>query len=448
MPKRENVVFFACAAAAAEAGFRPCLRCRPETSPGTPAWLGTSATVSRALRLIADGALDHDSVERLAERMGLGGRHLRRLFLRHLGATPTAVAQTRRLHFAKRLLDETRLPMTQVSHAAGFRSVRRFNDSIRSAYGRTPSELRRARRARRAEDGSAHDDADLILKLPYRAPLDWNALLSFLGPRAIAGVEHVDRRTLRRAVVTEEGDGVVEVRPAPAGDGLILVVPSGLSGRLAGIVERARSVFDLGADPAEIGAVLRADSLLARRLRRHPGPRVPGAWDGFELAVRAVLGQQVSVRGATTLAGRLVQSHGKPLTNPAAGITHRFPLPAVIAGARLESIGLPSARAGALRALARAVLSGALVLESSEDPDAVRTALMEISGIGPWTAEYVAMRALRAPDAFPASDLGLRKGASTNGAPLPARELEARSHAWRPWRAYAAMLLWQGDEFS
>ncbi|MCZ6463417.1 MAG: helix-turn-helix domain-containing protein [Proteobacteria bacterium] len=444
-PKRSNVRFFACAAAAAEAGFRPCLRCRPEASPGTPAWAGTSASVSRALRLIDEGALDRGGIEDLAARMGMGERHLRRLFDTHLGASPVAVAQTRRIHFAKKLLDETDLPMSEVAFGAGFSSIRRFNAAIRSTYGRSPTEMRKRRRpGLRAGAG-----ANLELRLAYRSPFDWNALVDYLAARAIPGVEAASRESYRRSVNIDGCTGVLEVRPDPdaANGGLVLSIPAGTSRALGPTVERVRRIFDLGADPAAIAAHLSRDRTLAPTLKRHPGLRVPGAWDGFELAVRAILGQQVSVARATELAGKLAGTFGRPLPEPEEGISWIFPPPEVLAEVDIAGLGLmPGVRAEAIRGLAAAVRDGELHLDEPLVRETALEALTSLPGIGPWTAEYVAMRALREPDAFPASDLGLRRAASPSRGSrgiVPARELGERAEAWRPWRAYAAMALWQ-----
>ncbi|MBW2415452.1 MAG: DNA-3-methyladenine glycosylase 2 family protein [Deltaproteobacteria bacterium] len=443
-PKRENCVFVPCAAAAQEAGYRPCLRCRPEASPGTPAWLGTSATVSRGLRLIGEGVLDHGSVADLAERLGVGERHLRRLFLQHLGAAPLAVAQNRRLLFAKKLLDETGLPMAEVAFASGFASVRRFNAAVRAGYGRTPRELRRARR------GSSRDRSETVLKLPFRRPFDWQGLLDFLALRAIPGVEVVSEGRYTRSVEIGAARGTIRVEgPSERQDCLVASIRLDASAPLIEVAERLRRVFDLGADPGEIARHLRSDPELARRLDASPGVRVPGAWDGFELAVRAILGQQVSVRGATTLAGRLASRYGEALSQPdAPGVSHLFPTPAILGRARLAGLGLPGARARAISGLARAVDAGRLRLDASRGlEDTVRT-LCELPGIGEWTAQYVAMRALREPDAFPAGDLGLRRALrSGNGAgPMAEKALALRAEAWRPWRAYAAVLLWTAPE--
>jgi AraC family transcriptional regulator of adaptative response / DNA-3-methyladenine glycosylase II len=436
-------VFVPCAAAAQEAGFRPCLRCRPEASPGTPAWLGTCATVSRALRLISEGALDRDSVASLAERLGIGERHLRRLFLDHLGAPPLAVAQTRRLLFAKKLIDETPLPMAQIAFAAGFSSIRRFNDSLRGSYRRTPTQLRRNKR------GAASQASDLTLRLPYRPPLDWAALTRFLAPRATPGVEVATPAAYRRTLCLDGIQGVVEVRPAPGADHLLAKIRLAAPVPLIDIAERLRRIFDLGADPAVIAAQLGRDPRLARRLRGLPGVRVPGTWDGFELAVRAVLGQQVSVAGATRLARRLVEAYGEPLQLAGGAdseLDFVFPTPAALAEADPGRLGLPRVRAAAIAALARAIAKGELRLDASLGLDEAIQQLSDLPGIGEWTAHYIAMRACREPDAFPAADLGLRRALGSPGDPAPAARVREAAEAWRPWRAYAALLLWSGPE--
>jgi AraC family transcriptional regulator of adaptative response / DNA-3-methyladenine glycosylase II len=453
-PRRANVRFYTCAAAAEQAGFRPCRRCRPDAAPGTPAWDGSSATVARALRLIGGGALDEGSIDELAARLGMTGRHLRRLFGEHLGVGPLAVAVTRRVHFARRLLDETALPMAEVALGAGFGSVRQFNDAIRKTFGRTPSELRTGR--------AAVGGAGLALRLPLRRPFDWQGLIGFLAPRAIPGIDVVDGVRYRRATRIDERTCLVEVAPADCGDHLVLTADVAEGRGLLGVVARARRLFDLDADPAPIATHLASDALLARRVRKHPGLRVPGAWDPFELAVRAVLGQQVTVRGATTLAGRLVVRFGEPLT-PVGGrrargtgasddgdsqLTHVFPTAEALAGAHLPAIaaiGLPRARAETIRALARAVHDEPALLEVAVDLRHAVERLTAIPGIGKWTAHYIAMRALREPDAFPASDLGLRRAIATaerRDRALTPAALEQIAAAWSPWRAYAAMHLW------
>jgi AraC family transcriptional regulator of adaptative response / DNA-3-methyladenine glycosylase II len=400
--------------------------------------LGTSTTVSRALRYIAEGALDDGSVADLAARLGIGERHLRRLFLKHLGAAPLAVAQTQRVHFAKRMISETRLPMTRIAMDAGFASVRRFNAAVRKAYGRNSTMLRRVPARTPARPGTD----DLLLRLAFRPPLPWTLMTDFLRARAVPGVEQVGPDVYRRSVTVEGRGGVVEVRCPDGGRYLELRVPAALSEGLGAIVAGARRLFDLGADPCEIAAQLGRDRALASRVARRPGVRVPGAWNAFEIAVRAIVGQQVTVQGATTIMGRLVEAYGTALPVGARnGVTSVFPTPARLAVARLDRLGMPRARAAAFGALARGVAAGSLRLEPSRGLDEAVAALCALPGVGPWTAHYIAMRALGEPDAFPEGDLGLRR-ALVRGRVVSARELARRAEAWRPWRAYAAMLLW------
>jgi AraC family transcriptional regulator of adaptative response / DNA-3-methyladenine glycosylase II len=434
-PRKGNVRYYGSAAAAAEAGFRPCLRCRPEAAPGTPAWLGTSAVVGRALRLINEGALDEASVGEFATRVGVGARHLDRLFLQHVGASPLAVAQTRRLHFAKRLIDESDLPMTQIALAAGFGSLRRFNDAFRNAYGRPPRELRRDRRER-----PAHGTGDEVsLALSYRPPYDWDHLRDFLALRATPGVERVDDQGYARLIRTDAGHAVIQVRPLAGKDALQLRVQGAPPMALFQIATAARRVFDLAADPALLAAGLEADPLLRPLLRRRPGIRIPGTWDAFECALRAVLGQQVSVVAARTLAGRLVQRVGEPVTTAVTGLDRLFPTPRALAAANLDGLGLTGARVAALKALGLAVAEGRVTFDRPADE--VVASLLELPGFGEWTAQYIALRALGEPDAFLTADLIVRRMAG-GGAPLTLKELERRAEAWRPWRGYAVMHLW------
>jgi AraC family transcriptional regulator of adaptative response / DNA-3-methyladenine glycosylase II len=437
-PKSENVTFFPTAAAAGEAGYRPCLRCRPECAPGTPAWSGTSTTVRRGLRLIANGALDDSTIEDLAARLGVTSRHLRRLFTRHLGASPLAVAHTRRLHFAKQLIDQTRLPMQDIAVAAGYGSVRRFNDAFVKTYGRSPRELRRT------GDAAAAGDPDTVLtvSLSCRAPFDWSSLLAFFAARAVPGVESIDGGCYRRTVKIDGQPGVIEVRQDQ--DKVLLAMHGIATQNIFPVVQQCREVFDLDAPMQEITRVLSQDALLARRLGRSPGVRVPGAWDGFELAVRAVLGQQISVKAATTIAGRLAKAYGEPVKDKAgSGLTRLFPVPERLARAQFKNMGITTNRAATLRRLASAVIDGSLNFDTAQDPAAFRESLLAIPGIGEWTAQYVAMRALKNPDAFPAADLGLLRAFDMPGQErLRPAHLEEMSQAWRPWRAYAALLLW------
>ncbi len=437
-PKRENVRFYPCAAAAEEAGFRPCRRCRPETAPGTPAWLGTSATVQRSLRLIEAGALDDDTLGALAGRVGVGERHLRRLFVDHLGASPIAFARTHRAHLARRLLDETDLPITEVAFAAGFRSIRRFNDTMRDVFGATPSALRTARR--KPNRGTA---GRFSVRLPYRAPFDAEALFGFFAHRAVTGLEVADATRYRRAVRLDGHMGTVTIESHVPG-ALQLTVEGGGLLRLTDLLSRARRLCDLGADPLALAATLGTDTTLADLLAQRPGLRLPGSWDFFELAVRAVLGQQVSVVAARTLATRLVARCGETVETTDGQLTHLFPSAAALAEADLDGLGLTGARIATLRALAGEVAAGRLAPSELGDLETAVARLTEIRGIGPWTAHYIAMRGLGETDAFPAGDLVVRQAlANGTGNPISPRVAEECAAAWRPWRAYAVVHLWK-----
>ena len=429
--QEKNIRYFPSAAAAAEAGFRPCLRCRPESSPGTPAWAGTQNTVSRALRLISETGLEDGGVEALAEHLGIGSRHLRRLFLRHLGATPSAVAQTRRLHFAKKLIDETTLPMTQIAFAAGFGSVRRFNAAFRNIYHRTPTQIRSL-----ALKMSRQPENQYLFHLNFRPPYDWKRLLEFLAARAIPGVEAIEGGSFRRSILVNEHRGYCEVSLDGGRNALNVRVQIGDSRALFFIIERIRAMFDLNADWATIARTLGADPSLVSHINSNPGLRVPGCWNGFELATRAILEQRLGIARANELAGQIARVFGEPFC-PADGVTHLFPTPKVLAVANLETVGMPRAQADAIRALACAVRDGRVSFEKVVDANAFLASLSDIPGIGEWTTQWVAMRALREPDAFPSSDHGLARtlGLATS------HELEQRSSAWRPWRAYAAVYL-------
>ena len=430
--KERNVCYFPTAAAAAEAGYRPCLRCRPECSPGTPAWAGTQTTVSRALRLISESGLENGGVEGLAERLGVGSRHLRRLFLKHLGATPSAVAQTRRLHFAKKLIDETRLPMTQVALASGFGCVRRFNDAVRKVYHRTPTQIRRLARntAKPAEN-------QYFFRLNYRPPYDWKGLLEFLAARATAGVEEVEAGAYRRTISIGDNHGYIEISLDAEKNAVSVRVEIGDSCSLSFIIERIRHMFDLNADWATISRTLGADCVLAPLVRSDPGIRVPGCWSAFELATRATLEQHLGAKRGGALAGQLVRLYGRRF-HPAGNLTHLFPTPAALADADLARAEVPEAPAAAIRSLARAVCDGQIGFERIVDTESLLARLRAIRGIGEWTAQTVAMRALGEPDAFPCSDRSLQSALGLTRA----RALEQRSRVWQPWRAYAAICLW------
>jgi len=437
-PQSRNVRFFPTAAAAQEAGFRPCLRCRPETAPDMAAWRGTSNTVSRGLALIELGALDNGSVDRLAERLGLGERQLRRLFRQHLGASPLGVAQTRRILLAKQLIHETYLPMTEIAFASGFGSIRRFNEAFLALFGRSPGALRRLA----GPEVAATDHGEFSLLLRYQPPYDWPAMLDFLAKRAIAGVESVADNAYCRTLALDGVQGRICVRPA-AGNALRASIRIAKLAALPNIIARLRRQFDLAADPLSIAAHLRSDPVLAPLLKQRPGLRVPGAWDGFELAIRAVLGQQITVAAAIRLAGRLVATYGQPLAQPEHALTHVFPTPAALAQADLAALGMPRSRATTLNGVAAAALRNPDLFGANCDLNEAIARLRSIPGVGEWTAQYIALRQLREPDAFPAADVGLMRALADDRGQRPtAAELLLRAEPWRPWRAYAAQHLW------
>jgi AraC family transcriptional regulator of adaptative response / DNA-3-methyladenine glycosylase II len=435
-PKAHNIVYYPNAASAAAAGFRPCLRCRPEAAPGSPLHHAASTLVAGALRLIEQGALDRGSLADLATRVGIGERHLRRLFAQELGASPLDVAATRRLLFAKQLLTETALPITAIADASGYASLRRFNAAFVETYGKPPREFRRGR-------NETTEHGTIVLRLPYRAPYDFPAIAAFYARRAIPGVEVVDESGYRRSFVIDGEPGWLSVSPIADDTALSLRVHGARTSTLGGIVARVRRMFDVNADPAAIRNVFREDERLDLLAERWPGQRLPGAWDGFELAVRAVLGQQITVAAARTLAARIVQRYGTAYADGAAmGLNALFPEPATLADAPLESIGLPRKRAATLRGFAQACVDGRIDFGAQQTLHDFVERLCALPGIGTWTAHYIAMRALSQPDAFPAGDLVLRKIAG-NGTPISERAMESISQSWRPWRAYAVMLLWR-----
>jgi AraC family transcriptional regulator, regulatory protein of adaptative response / DNA-3-methyladenine glycosylase II len=442
--KFENCIFFGSAAAAQNAGFRPCLRCRPETAPDLASWRGTSNTVSRALALIAEGALDggENSVEKLADRLGLGERQLRRLFLQHLGASPVSVAQTRRVLFAKQLIHETQMPMTEVAMAAGFGSLRRFNEIFRELFHRPPSALRRKNPIR-------HEGKDVTLQLRYRPPYDWDSMLSFLRARAIAGVELVDDKRYLRTVEVNGALGSIEVTHVPARNNLSVSIRFPDVRLLPAIVARVRRLFDLGADIETIDGHLSCDPALAPLVAQRPGLRAPGGWDGFEIAIRAVLGQQITMSAARRLASQLVAMHGRVV--PKAFLIHpelsrAFPTPKRLASASSIGLAMPAARSAALKAVAEAAVADPNLFRPFGSIEETVSRLRTIRGIGEWTAQYIALRAIREMDAFPATDIGLlRTVAFMDGEKTTPKALLSRAESWRPWRAYAAQHLWAAD---
>ena len=435
----KRVVYFRHAAAAEAAGFRPCLRCRPELSPDDGSWRRGDAAIARALKLIDDGALAEQPLAALAQRVGIGERQLRRLFVERVGVAPMGVHGTRRLLFAKQLLTETDLPITQVALASGFASLRRFNDAFRTAYRMAPRDLRKGR-------SEARETGDVLtLRLGYRPPYDFEAMLDFLRGRALPGVEVVDEHAYARVIGPIERPGWLRVSAWPKGEhALKLELHGPASSQLLEIVQRLRRMFDLDADPQAIADTLSNDPRFAPLLAQRPGLRLPSGWDGFEIAVRAIIGQQVSVAAARTFATRLARKYGQALPQPfAEGLTHLFPTPEALVDAELESIGLIRSRAQTVRGVARALLDGRVDFRSERMLEDFTSRWVALPGIGPWTAQYIALRALGHPDAFPVEDLVLQKALPTDGTRMTPKALAARAQAWRPWRGYAVIHLWR-----
>ena len=434
-PKPENVRPYPSAAAAEAAGFRACLRCRPYRSPQPVAATGPEL-VCRAVQLILDGALDDGNESDLGARLGVSGRNLRRLFQTHLGVTPDGLARSGRAHFARRLLDDTDLPVTDVAFAAGFGSVRQLNRACRDVFRAAPGELR----ARRRASDRLVADGGLCLRLPFAGPLDWGALTGYFAARAIPGVEHVDGSVYRRTIIVDGDPGVLELLAGGA-DHLLLRAHLPHWEGLIHIVDRARRIAGLDADTDEPARHLAADPTVGPRLAARPGLRVPGAWDPFETGVRAIIGQQVTVAGATTITGRLVARLGTPVSGLGPlGLSHTFPSAGALAGADLSGIGLTPAREEAVRSFATAVAADAVRLDRSVGLDEFVAAVSSLPGLGSWTAHYLALR-MGEPDAFPATDLGLRR-ALARLAPASAAPLAEQADRWRPWRALAAVHLW------
>ncbi len=432
-PHRVNCSFFPSAAAAEAQGFRPCLRCRPELAPGYAVVDANRRLAQAAANLMEDGRLVDATLADLAATLRVTDRHLRRVFQQEFGVSPVEYAQTQRLLLAKRLLTDTDLPVIEVAMASGFSSLRRFNDLFRTRYRMTPRELRHASPARTATDRLTFD-------LAYRPPYDWAAMLAFLERRAIAGVEAVDARAYHRTLRFERKGrthaGWISVEPSPRRSALRVAVSASLAGALPGVLARVKQLFDLSCHPDEIAAVL------GKLAKANPGLRLPGAVDPFEVAVRAVLGQQITVKAAATLARRFVDAFGDAIETPDARLTRLFPRPATIAAcdpARIAALGIVAARAKAIVALAQEIEAGRLRLDAAADVNEAMTALERIPGIGPWTAQYIAMRALSWPDAFPHPDVAVMKALKEK---RPRAALE-KAERWRPWRAYAVLHLWR-----
>lgn len=437
LPKRRNVRLFQSAAAAQEAGLRACKRCDPDAAPGSPSWNRRADVAGRAFRLIAEGTVDRDGVPGLAGRLGYSERQLQRILTEEVGAGPVALARAQRAQAARLLIESTAISFAAAALAAGFGSVRQFNDTIRSVYGRTPTELRRRAQGRIGEVAPGR----IELRLACRQPFDGESSIRFLGLRAVPGVEALDGLAYRRSLSLRHGAAVVELQPERAAVRCRLRLDDLRD--LTEAVARCRRLLDLDADPQTVCAQLGHDRCLAELVRRRPGLRVPGSADGFELAARAVIGQQVSVLAARTVAARLVERYGEPLSEPLGPVTRLFPTSSALAQADPSSLSMPRSRARALRELARRVDAGDLRLDTAAELGSAVSGLLSVPGIGPWTASYIAMRALGDPDAYPLGDAGLRRALERQGLAVD-RAGEARlAEAWRPWRSYATVHLWQ-----
>jgi AraC family transcriptional regulator of adaptative response / DNA-3-methyladenine glycosylase II len=437
-PHRENVTFYRSAAEAQTAGYRACRRCRPDVSPGAPEWNLRADVVGRAMRLLGDGIVDREGVAGLAARLGYSERQINRALSQEVGAGPLRLARAQRAQTARVLLETTALPVTEISYAAGFASIRQFNDTMREVFASTPSDLRR--RSRRGPGANRLVAGPIELRLPYRRPADLTGVLTFLAARAVPGVEEVDDRTYRRSLVLPHGTGVAELTPA---DGHLHATLRLSDFRdLTAAVARCRRLFDLDADSVAVDDVLGADPTLAALVSAMPGIRVPGAVDGDELAVRAVLGQQVSVAAASRIAARLVEAYGKPLDTPIGGVTHAFPTADALAAVEPSAFPMPARRQRTVHELTARLADGRLGLDPGADRAEVERELTEIPGIGSWTAGYVRMRALSDPDVLLLGDLGVRHGLLRAGLPEEPAAAGTVAEAWRPWRSYAQMHLW------
>jgi AraC family transcriptional regulator of adaptative response / DNA-3-methyladenine glycosylase II len=461
-PKREHVRFYPSAAAAQQAGFRACKRCRPDAAPGSPEWDGRADVVGRAMRLIADGEVDRAGVPGLAARLGYSVRQLQRMLLAEVGAGPIAIARAQRAQTARVLVETTTLTMTEIAFAAGFSSVRQFNDTIRAVFATAPTELRKRAGGRSAVAGHGRSGreggslvlrepsagssagtgapAALLLRLPFRKPLCPDNLFGHLAATAVPGVEEVRGDTYRRTLRLAHGPGIVEL--TPAADHVACRVTLTDLRDLTAAIARCRWLLDLDADPVAIDELLGADSELGAVVANGRGRRVPRCMDGPELAIRAVLGQQVSTAAARTHAARLVAEHGQAVSDPGGGLTHLFPEPQALAGVRLA---MPATRTRTLEALVSALGEGRLSLDPGCDRQEALDVLSALPGFGPWTVQVIAMRALGDPDAFPVTDLGVRRAAEALGLPAAPVALVARAERWRPWRAYAVQYLWSAS---
>jgi AraC family transcriptional regulator of adaptative response / DNA-3-methyladenine glycosylase II len=434
-PFARNVRFFATSAAAQGAGFRACKRCRPDASPGSPEWNVRGDLVARAMRLIADGAVDRDGVQGLAARLGLTARQVQRLLQAETGAGALALARAQRAQTARLLIETTALPFGDIAYAAGFSSIRQFNDTLRSVYDTTPTELRK-----RASHHKTTTPGTVSLRLPVRLPFAYEGVFGHLAASVVPGCEEMRDGAYRRTLRLPFGNGIAALTPAPDHVRCTLVLDDFRD--LTSAISRCRRLLDLDADPDTVIDVLSADAALAPVIAKAPGQRIPRTVDEAELAVRTVLGQQVSIKAARTHAGRLVAAHGETIHDPDGALTHTFPSVEQLGQIDPADLALPRARRRTLIALIAGLADGSVVLDPGCDWEAARSQLLAVPGIGPWTAEVIAMRGLGDPDAFPASDLGLRLAAEQLGLPTDQRALTARSGRWRPWRSYATQHLW------
>lgn len=441
-PKPENMRFHPSAAACQQAGFRACKRCRPDTSPGSPEWNQRADLVARAMRLIADGVVDREGVPGLAARLGYSTRQIERQLLAELGAGPLALARAQRAQAARLLIETTPLPMADIAFAAGFASIRTFNDTVREVYALAPTDLRA--RAPRSDPGAPAKTAGaLSLRLPFRAPLNPDNLFGHLAATAVPGVEEWRDGVYRRTLRLPYGHGLVSLAPRP--DHIACRLTLSDLRDLTVAISRCRRMLDLDADPVAIDDQLRTDPLLAPLVDKAPGRRVPRTVDEAEFAVRAVLGQQVSTAAARTHAARLVTAHGERVDDPEGGLTHLFPSPEALARVDPESLAMPRTRRATFTTLVRQLADGEVSLGPDSDWPQTRARLLALPGFGPWTVDVIAMRALGDPDAFLPTDLGIRRAAQELGLPSTPAALTARAAAWRPWRAYAVQYLWATD---
>ena len=440
-PKPRNMTFYPSAAACQQAGFRACKRCRPDTSPGSPEWNRRADLVARAMRLIADGVVDRDGVPGLAARLGYSTRQVERQLLAELGAGPLALARAQRAQTARLLIETTALPMAEIAFAAGFSSIRTFNDTVREVFALAPSELRA--RLPKKKNPQAATPGTLTLRLPFRTPLNPENLFGHLAATAVPGVEEWRDGAYRRTLRLPYGHGIATLAPEP--DHVACRLTLSDLRDLPVAISRCRRMLDLDADPVAIDDQLRTDPLLAPLVDKAPGRRVPRTVDEAEFAVRAVLGQQVSTAAARTHASRLVTAHGDPIDDPEGGLTHLFPTPDALAALDPESLAMPRTRRTTFTTLVRQLADGTVHLGPESDWPETRAQLLALPGFGPWTVDVIAMRALGDPDAFLPTDLGIRRAAQDLGLPSTPSALTARAAAWRPWRAYAVQYLWATD---